>query len=107
MLDIEIPGLDVSIDEVRIDCRWSKPHSRDSKRVFELDRAVERQRRRKRRIGGGSRYQVCDRLIGQNRVGRAHNGLSIVERIPREADAGLNVVIRLVDLINPRTDSKE
>src|SRR5207249_11269026 len=45
----------------------------------------------KRRIRGIPSDQVCNRLIGKNRISATHRCLTILERIPGEPDPGLKV----------------
>ena len=44
-----------------------------------------------RRIRGIPSDQVCNRLIGKNRISATHRCLTILERIPGEPDPGLKV----------------
>src|ERR1043166_9004779 len=102
-LDVEMPRLHVRMVEIRIDIVGREAgRSRDGGGVLERDGAAERTRIRKRRIRRHRSHHVSYRLVGEDGVGCTHRSLSIVEWIPGDTEAWLEVlVVLLIDVVKP------
>src|SRR5262245_5474176 len=103
-MNVEVIRLDISVIEVRVDRGRRKAGTGCRPRVTETGQPVEGQRRRERGIARCRGHQVRHRLIGQDRVTAAHRGLAVLEWIPREAYARLEVLAVLpVDQVLSRS----
>src|SRR5882762_6121608 len=100
-VDGEVPVLSIHVIEIGIDRGWTEDRSR--KRgpwiINHDDPGTNRNRNGKGRVAAQADHDVARWVLCQNSVGGPHRSLPIPERVPSEADAGLEVlVVRVIGL---------